>query len=115
MKQIDHLLTLLHELATYPQHHASEMLRLASRETCLERRTFLSCISRGGDGVEDDLSLEDCFLGFNVKTAEGSDDGGAFGVAAAGEEPTRGFGKPVCGDSEDEGKDDLEGDGEAPS
>ena len=105
---------LLHELRAHAQHHAAEMLRLAAREDGFKRGPLAAGITRCGNAVHDDLFLELGFLVCRVEAAEGSDDGFAFRVAFAGQEPARRLGEPDHGDDEDEGEDDLEGDGETP-
>lgn len=90
------------------------MLRLAARETGLQRCVLLAHIAGCSDGIEYDLALKDRLFGIDLETAEGSDDGCTLGVKATRQEPAGRFGKPVGRDGDNESEDDLEGDREAP-
>ena len=90
------------------------MLRLPPGEQRLEWRSLSPRIPRGADTVQDNGLLQLRFFVGDFETSQGGDDGFTFFEAVASKEPARGFGEPDDADADDEGEDDLEGDGETP-
>ena len=90
------------------------MLRLPPGKQRLKRRPLSTRIPRGADTVQDDGLLELSFFVGDFEAAQGGDDGFAFFEAVAREKPAGGFREPDHAEADDEGEDDLKGDGETP-
>lgn len=80
---------LLHKLTTYTQHHAAEMLRLATSKHSFERCSFSPSVTRGLDTIHDDLLLQLSFLVLDLKAAKSCNDFLAFFIALSSQEPAR--------------------------
>ena len=105
---------LLHELGRGAEQHAAEVLRLAVGEEGLDGGALLAGEARGADGVEDHVPLGLCLLAVDFISTEGGNGPLGLLVPLVGEEPARAVGQPDHDGAEDEGEDDLEGNGEAP-
>ncbi|KAI6762648.1 hypothetical protein HG530_008628 [Fusarium avenaceum] len=105
---------LLHELRARAEKHTTEVLGLSTGEESLNGSALLGSEARGTDGVDDTVSLGAGLVAVNLVATDGSDDSLGFLVAVVGEQPSRRLGKPDHGNTEDETKDDLEGNGESP-
>lgn len=102
---------LLHELRGDTEHHAAEVLSLATGEQV--GVGGLGTVAGSANGVHDDSLLELSFVVGDFETAESSDNLLTFLVALTGEQPARRLRHEVDTEDNDETEEDLEGDGES--
>lgn len=105
---------LLHELGQSAENHAAEVLSPAVGEESLDGGALLTGETRGADGVEDDVTLLLGLDAVDLVAADGSNGGLGVLVPLVSEQPSGGLGQPDHGDADNEAKDALEGNGEAP-
>ncbi len=105
---------LLHELRGRAEEHAAEVLRLAVGDEGFEWGAAAVGTARGTEGIDDQVALETRVRAVFLVAADGGDDAVGFGDAVVAEEPAGGLGEEEHGADDQDGEDDLEGDGEAP-
>lgn len=104
---------LLHELGGRTEDHAAEVLGLSVGEEGRER--CLSTLTTGcGDGVENDVALDDSLFVGIAEAVQGRKDAGSILSTVAGEQPTWRFRKEGNSDAENKSENNLEGDWESP-
>lgn len=102
---------LLEDLGGSTDEGSAEMLVLAALEDLAPGR--LVGLLRG-DGVGDPVTLRQCLVAVDRHTLEGCHHAQRLLVVPVSHEPSWGFRQDSHTGEEDEGKEDLEGDGETP-
>lgn len=104
---------LLHDLGRSSEEHTTEVLCLAVGEESLVWRR-LGKATGSANAVHDNVPLDGRLRRVQLITPKRGDDDFSLLVTLVGQEPTGRLGQEPHGNGNDEGEDDLEGDGESP-